>query len=232
MTSDIQLLETIPDAKPVRVFLPITGKSERYRASCVFEKSTPPKFNLLFKPGVLPTHMVDTTATCLINVDMGGPNLSIAARIKNIASEQILHMILEKSISHEQMREFFRVDATTRVISSSFHPEFFDNNGEPWSIKGNTVDISGSGILASFTEAPPAAQQVRLEITLPTSEPEVLSVVAHAVRTQKTGENSYEVAYHFDDIDPEDRDKIIGCCLIIQRKLLRLKVQVKDAAKP
>lgn len=232
MTSDIKLLEAIPDIKPVRVFLPIIGKTERYRASCVFEKSTPPEFDLLFKPGVLPTHMIDTAATCLINVDMGGPNLSLEARIKNIASEQILKMILEKSISHEQMREFFRVDASTKVISSSFHPEFFDNSGEPWSIKGKTVDISGSGILASFSQPPPSARQVRLEITLPTSEPEVLSVVAHPVRTQKIDENIYEVAYHFDDIDPEDRDKIIGCCLIIQRKLLRLKVQVRDTAKP
>lgn len=230
MTSDTTLLGSLPDIKPVRVFLPITGKKERYRASCVLEKSTSTEFNLLFKPGTLPTHALDITNTCLINVDMGGPNMSIEARIKRIEGEQMLKMVLEKSISHEQMREFFRVDATTSVISSSFHPEFFDKEGEPWSIKGKTVDISGSGILATFTEAPPEDKQVRLEITLPMSESGVISILAHPVRTQQVSEDLYEVAYHFDDISTEDRDRIIGCCLILQRKLLRLKVQVKGSA--
>ncbi len=231
MTSDKQLLESIPDTKPVRVFLPILDKKERYRTTCVLEKASSGKFKLLFKPGTLPSHAVDTSNTCIIIVDMGGPTHSIEARIQNIASPQILDMILEKTISHEQMREFFRVDATTGVISKSFHPEFFDNTGEPWSAKGKTIDISGSGILASFSEKPPADKQVKLEITLPTNEHEVISIFAHPVRIEEISDNNFEVAYHFDDIDAEDRDKIIGCCLIIQRKMLRLKVQVKDAAK-
>lgn len=231
MNSDLQLLESIPDTKPVRVFLPITGRQERYRATCVLEKGTSGKFKLLFKSGVLPSHAIDTSNSCIIIVDMGGPTHSLEARIKSIISPQSLEMILEKTISHDQMREFFRVDATAGVISKSFHPEFFDNTGAPWSAKGRTIDISGSGILALFPEKPPEDKQVRLEITLPTNENEVITVLAHPVRVQEIDKKSYEVAYHFDDIDSEDRDKIIGCCLIIQRKMLRLKVQVKDAAK-
>lgn len=229
MTSEADTIATIPNNKPVRIFLPIVDKTERYRASCVFEKTAPTAFRLLFKPGVLPIDSINTKETCLISVDLGGPSLSIEARIKSIANDQMLEMVLEKSINHEQMREFFRVDATTTVISNSFHPDFFDKTGEPWSVKGKTIDISGSGILASFTEMPPREKQVRLEITLPTTEPEVISVLAHPVRTQKVSENNYEVAYSFNEISMEDRDKIIGCCLVIQRKLLRLKVQVKDA---
>lgn len=229
MTSDIQLLESIPDTKAVRVFLPIRDQKERYRVSCVLERIASREFNLLFKPGVLPSHAVDTALTCIIIVDMGGPTYSIEARIKSITNENTLNMFLEKTISHDQMREFFRVDATTQVISSSFHPEFFDNAGEPWTVQGKTIDISGSGLLASFPHRPPADKQVNLKITLPTNENEVISVLAHPVRTHEISENSYEVAYHFDDIDVENRDKIIGCCLIIQRKLLRLKVQVKNS---
>ena len=50
----------------------------------------------------------------------------------------------------------------------------------------------------------------------------------HAVRAQQLHDGRYEVAYHFDDISTEDRDKIIGCCLVIQRKMLCMKVKVKE----
>lgn len=231
MTSDIHLLDSIPDAKPVRVFIPITGKAERYRASCILHKTGPTAFQLIFQAGVMPTDVIDIYQTCLISVDMGGPNISIEARITKIIGEQTLQMAIEKSVSHDQMREFFRVDATTSVISSSFHPEFFDKKGEPWAMKGRTIDISGSGILAAFTEKPPQDKQIRLEIALSTGDSGTISVLAHPVRSLKIAENHYEVAYHFDDISIEDRDRIIGYCLIIQRKLLRLKVQVKDGGK-
>jgi len=231
MTSDIQLLDSIPDTKPVRAFIPISGKTERYRASCVLEKTGSGTFDLVFQPGILPAESVDLSKTCLITVDMGGPNISLEARIKRIAGKQTLQMMLEKSISHEQMREFFRVDATTSVISRSFQPEFYDQKGEPWSVKGRTIDIGGSGILAVFPEPPPNDKQVKLDITLPTTEGGVVSVLAHPVRITSLGENHHEVAYHFDDITIEDRDRIIGCCLLIQRQMLRLKVQVKNAVK-
>ncbi|WP_136807848.1 PilZ domain-containing protein [Desulfosediminicola flagellatus] len=228
MISDIDNLRKIPDSKPVRIFVPLIDKAERYRASCVLQQSTPPKFNLLFKPGVLPAELINTKETCLINIDMGGPNVSLEAKIRNIVSDQSLEMTLVKTINHEQMREFFRVDAKAKVISSSFHPEFYDTPKDPWSIEGKTLDISGSGVLALFNTAPPRDKQVRLSIMLPNKDLEVINVLAHHVRIQQIGDDQYEVAYHFDDISSEDRDKIIGCCLVIQRKLLRLKVQVKN----
>lgn len=231
MSSDLQLLRSIPDAKPVRVFIPITGKTERYRVSSILRKTNGAAFQLLFQAGVLPTDAIDTTQTCLVTVDMGGPNVSIEARVTRIINEQALEMGIVKSVSHEQMREFFRVDATTSVISSSFHLEFFGQQGKPWSIKGRTIDISGSGILALFTEPVPEDKQVKLEIALSTDNDETITTLAHPVRSMKIAENHYEVAYQFDDISTEDRDKIIGYCLIVQRKHLRLKVQVRDADK-
>lgn len=228
MTSETAIIETIANNKPVRVFLPIIGGKERYRAHCVYQKTSPPNFNLLFSKGILPIDAINAQETAIISIDMGGPNLTIEAKIKAITGDQVLEMVMVKSMSHAQLREFFRVDAATVVIGRSFQSEVFGEQGEPWSLAGNTVDISGSGILASFSQAPPMDKQIRLEITLPTREPETISVLAHPVRTQKISDKHYEVAYHFDDISTEDRDKIIGCCLILQRRLLRLKVQVKD----
>jgi len=229
MTGNTDILKDIPDSKPVRIFLPIKDNKERYRLQCVYKKRETPHFDLLFQPGTLPVDDIDQSDTCIINIDMGGPNLSLEAKITKIVNNQMLEMIVQKSISHEQLREFFRVDATAHVIGKSFHPAFFGKKGEQWTLQGKTIDISGSGILATFPEQPPLDDQIRLEISLPTDPPEIVRVLAHPVRSMQVSDGQWEVAYHFDDIDTEDRDKIIGCCLVIQRRLLRLKVQVRDS---
>ncbi len=228
MSANIDTLKSIPDGKPVRIFLPLKKSKQLYRAQCVYQKSSPPKFNLLFKPGVLPVEAIALSEPCIISIDIGGPTVSLEAMIQKAANHQTLQMIARKSISHAQMRDFFRVDATTKIIGKSFHPELFGNKDKAWSVEGATVDISGSGILAIFPEKTPTDKQIRLEISIPSDEPETITVLAHQVRAVKLDDSRYEIAYHFDDISTEDRDKIIGCCLVIQRKLLRLKVQVKN----
>jgi len=228
MASDIDILQGIPDAKPIRIFLPVLDSRERYRMQCVYQVVESPRFNLLFQPGILPVDSIDSSQPCIINIDLGGPNLSIEAMITAVPNSQTLEMIVHKSISYDQMREFFRVDATAHVISKSFQPSLYGKKGDPWTLQGQTIDISGSGILASFPEKPPMDQQVRLEVTLPSSPSEVIKILAHPVRREQIADDQWDVAFHFDDISDEDRDKIIGCCLVIQRRLLRLKVRVRD----
>ncbi len=228
MTFDIRTLESIPNGKPVRIFLPLNKGPELYRAHCVYQKSDPPELNLLFELGVLPVEDISLSRASIISIDMGGPTVSLEAMIQKIENPQTLQMIVQKSITHDEMREFFRVDATAKIISKSFQTELFEDENEAWSIEGKTIDISGNGVLAFFPEEPPADKQVRLEITIPLVKPETITLLAHQVRAVKLSDERFEAAYHFDDISVEDRDKIIGCCLLIQRKLLRLKVQVKD----
>lgn len=229
MSTDPNILETIAEGKPVRVFIPLRDRQERVRAHCVCQDIAPPKFSLIFKPGTLPVEDIDTIQPCIVSIDMGGPTASLEAMIQEIVNPQTLQMILQKSMSHEQMREFFRIDAVTKVISSSFRTQFANKANEPWSVQGETLDLSGCGILAIFPEAPPTEKQIQLEIAIPSAEPEMITVIAHQVRVQQQDDGRYEVAYHFDDISPEDRDKIIGCCLVLQRKVLRLKVQVQGS---
>lgn len=227
MTAETSILQNIPNEKPVRIFLPILNNAQRYRTQAVYKEDQSPYFNLLFQAGTLPTEDLDTKEMCLINVDFGNPNISLEATIVSF-SNQTLKMLAKNLVSHEQMREFFRVDATTDVISKSFHPEFFGEHGVPWAIQGKTIDISGSGILAVFTEKPPEEEQTRLEISLPTEKPDVAKVLAQPVRSTRVNQNLWEIAYHFVDISIEDRDKIIGCCLEIQRRFLRLRVRLEE----
>ena len=228
MSVNTDILQNISQGKPVRIFLPLLNRPDSVRTQGLYQKTEPPKFSLLFKPGMLPVDEIDTSKPCIVSIDMGGPTISLEAMIVKVANRQTLEMVVRKSISHEQMREFFRVDAVTSVISKSFHTELFSTTNEPWSAEGKTLDISGSGILAIFDEKPRPDRPVRLEITIPSIEPETIKVLSHQVRGQQLQDGRYEVAYHFDDITTEDRDKIIGCCLTIQRKMLRLKVQVDE----
>ena len=89
------------------------------------------------------------------------------------------------------------------------------------------MDLSGSGLRASLATEPPADTQVRLEITLPTSEISIVKALATPVRISQLTKNLWDVAYQFDAIEEEDQDAIIGCCMVAQRRLLRLKVKVK-----
>ncbi len=221
------ILETIADNKPVRAFLPLRTSEERYRVHCVYHRTNPPAFELLFSAGMMPADALDPEGTAIVSIDLGGPNLSIEAKIKAIKNEQVLEMVKINSMSHAQMREFFRVDANAAVIGRSFHPEIVSDQDASWTLAGRTIDISGNGILVAFPEEPPDSQ-IRLEITLPTCEGQTIAVLAKPVRSQKIGDRYFEVAYHFVDIDNDDRDKIISCCLVLQRKLLRLRVQVRD----
>ncbi len=225
MGADTSILDKIPDQKPVRIFLPIKHSRKRYRTQAVYKQGSSIAFELYFRPGALPLDNLDQQQPCLINVDFGGPCISVEATIAS-ATRSVLTMTAQKLVSHEQMREFFRVDATTEVISRSFQPEFFSANGSPWSLRGTTIDISGNGLLAFFNEQPPADPQVRLEISLPPETPDIVKVLACPVRSQKIDNDQWEVAYHFEDISIGDRDKIIGWCLEIQRQLLRLKVDI------
>lgn len=218
----------IPDGKPVRIFLPINDSKERYRANCIYQKESYPHFSLHFKVGELPGEYIDLKQTGVVTVDLGGQTFSIEAVIKEIGGPQILKMVVQKTINHEQLREFFRVDATTQVISKAFHPKISSHKGDDFSFNGTTIDISGSGLLASFTELPPMDQRVKLEITLPNNPEKVITALARPIRSQQISDDHYDVAYHFEEIEPEDRDLIIGSCLIIQRQLLRMKVQVRN----
>ncbi|MBU0665492.1 MAG: PilZ domain-containing protein [Proteobacteria bacterium] len=228
MTTQTNFINDIPDSKPVRIFLPLQNADKRYRERCIFQKTTGPRFNLLFEPGALPISDLDTKSPCIINLDMAGKSVSLEAMIEQVANNQVLEMIVQKTISHEQMREYFRVDHTTPIIISSLLPEGFGSPEEHWKISGTTIDISGSGLLAIFHDKPPADKLARIQLPIHDEQSDsIITFLARPVRISEVEENSYVVAYHYDEINDEDRDRIVGQCLITQRRLLRLKVQVK-----
>ena len=228
MSHDPAILNSIPDGKPVRIFLPLRNSSERLRLHCLCREITPPRFALVFSAGLLPVDAIDCSQPAIVSVDMGGPALSLEAMIQEVDGPQTLRMILQKSINHAQLREYFRIDAITEVVASGLRPALAPTAPPPWSLSGESLDLSGSGALVLFPSCPPEDKQTQLVISLPMADEQPISAVAHIVRLQRQDDGRCEVAYHFDDISMEDRDRIIGHCLVLQRQMLRLKVQVLE----
>lgn len=228
MENYTEFIEQISDNKPVRIFLPVKDSEERFRINCILKKTKAPHFSLLFKQATLPVENVDVENSVIINLDISGQSVSLEANITKIENSQTLNLVPQKTISHEQLREYFRVDCTVPILLSSVVPKAFGSEEDSWKIPGNTVDLSGSGLRASFTEAPPKDTQVRIEIALPSSDATIVKALASPVRISQLTEKLWDAAYHFDEIEIEDQDAIIGCCLVAQRRLLRLKVQVKN----
>jgi len=228
VSEQTDFLKKLPDNKPVRIFLPLKDSEESLRLNCVLQKSDDTHFTLVFLKNTLPLKQFDQSTSIIITLDISGQVVSLEAKTLEIVNDQALKMVAQRTINHEQMREYFRVDCTLPIQLRSVVPDEFDSPDEKWRIPGTTVDLSGSGLRASFTSSPPENTQVRMELALPTAVPTVVNILASPVRISKLTDKLWDAAYQFDDVNDEDRDTIIGCCLVAQRRLLRLKVQVKD----
>ncbi len=229
MSEQNVILSKLQDNKPVRIFLPLKDSEESLRLNCILRKSKEPHFELIFLKGFLPVKQFDQSSSIVISLDISGQAISLEANTVEVVNDQTLRMVAQKTISHEQMREYFRVDCTLPIQLKSVVPEEFDSPDEKWKIPGTTVDLSGSGLRASFTSPPPANTPVRMNLALPTAVPSIVNLLATPVRISQLTEKLWDAAYRFDDVTEEDRDTIIGCCLVAQRRLLRLKVKVKDS---
>ncbi len=133
----------------------------------------------------------------------------------------MLEIVVVEYSGMNQNRDFCRVHVNADITITANSILSGKQNGEVV-LTGRAIDLTGSGILVSLSEKPPAADQVSLEISLPTDPPEQIKIEAHPIRTIHTSDNQWKVAYRFDIISEEERDKIIGFCLVEQRRRLRL----------
>lgn len=218
----------IKEGKAVRAAIPLVGVVEKERLHCFYGKAQPPAFTLFFPEGSLAIDQVDPSRTCMVMIDFIDQTVSIAADISKIRDPQTLEVVAQDSVSHRQSRGFFRVDAHARVAASSATPEELAREDEGWRMSGDTIDLSGSGLLCSFSEPLEKGKSVKIELTLPTRAMELINAVGHVVRCRKVNDDLYQVALHFDSIDSESQDKIMACCFELQRRHLRMRVQVRN----
>lgn len=223
-----EIFTQIETGKAVRIALPMTDTTEKKRISCVYQVEKPPAFSLLFILGSLPEKGIDKNRKAGVLLDIKGQSVSLTADIKEIINNQIIYLVAREVVSHEQLREFFRVDVTAPLVARPALPGNALPDEKEWALTGETIDVSASGLLVIFSEPIEQGELVRVELILPTEDTLPIQAVAHVVRNKKITKNQHQIALHFDRIKSEDRDRIMACCFEIQRKHLRLKVQVKN----
>ena len=160
-------------------------------------------------------------------VDSENQTVSVTADIVGIKDLSTLELQAREVVSHAQSRNYFRVDASTRVAASSVIPPEMAREGENWKLLGDTLDLSGSGLLCSFNSPIEQGKKVKIELTLPTGSMDMITAIGHVVRCQQIAEELYHVGLHFDAIDSECQDKIMACCFELQRQSLRMRVKVR-----
>lgn len=217
------ILATIPENKSVRAVIPLSDSSNKLRLGGILQAQEPPRFKLIFPMESLDGAKIDVHRKCSVVLDMGGQNISLTADIDAIVSDMEMQLIARDFINHESVREFFRVDVATPLVLTSIIPAELSGE-EAWQLQGETIDLSGAGLLAAFPEPVEPNKRFRLNIILPSGDASIVPVVGHAVRTKKIDDNLYHVAFHFDQISEEDRDRIMASCFEIQRRHLRMKL--------
>jgi len=222
------LFNSVKEGMAVRATVPLLGLKEGRRAHCVYGKEQAPVFTLAFPNSDLAIDQVDTARPCMVMFDFVNQTVTVAAAIQAIREPYTLELVAKETVSHTHVRNFFRVDASTKVAASEIPQEETPQDSEGWRLLGDTIDLSGSGILCSFNE--PLEQDVRakIELTLPTKGMEVIVARGHVVRCRKIEECLYHTALHFDEIDPESQDKIMACCFELQRRYLRMRVRLES----
>jgi hypothetical protein len=220
-------LSSIKEGTAVKVSIPLKGIAEKVRFPCFFGTTTPPEFTLTFPPDSLDFDRIDTLRDCMVMIDSMDQTTSIAADICALQPPCLVRLIAREAVTHTQTRNYFRVDATARVAASSVIPETLAREGEGWRLLGDTIDLSGSGLLCAFSEPLEKGTKVRIELTLPSPDMDMIKAFGHVVRCRKIEEGLYHTALHFDMIDSESQDKIMACCFELQRRYLRMRVRLQ-----
>jgi hypothetical protein len=227
LTSPHSFLAQLEEGKPVRVAIAMHDTGEKERISCVYSQLDPPRFALTFLPRTLPTARIDQARTCLVLVDLAGQTVSLAAELESIVDDQTLHLIGREVVSHEQLRDFFRVDVTTPVEARCLINQDQDDTNT-FRLTGETIDVSGSGLLANFDQPLAMDELVDLDLVLPPEGKESVQLTAKVVRIKRLGGNRFQIGLHFEQLSSEVHDKIMASCFKIQRDHLRLRVRIRQ----
>lgn len=216
------VVKSIKDSHSAQVRIFTTSGDEIF-LDCVYKEDIAPHFFLAFPPKVIPDNL-DLSRSVPIALKGAQPPLTINANIEDIHGDRTLYLMATEALDPTTLREFFRVDLNTKIIAS-FEPFDVDDKDNSWEITGETIDVSGTGILAIFNKELKNKQDIRLDIYLDYYN-DYIKCEAHIVKMTRLRKEKYRVAFHIDKISPKDRDKIITCCLHEQRKLLRDRVQI------
>ncbi len=216
----IRLLQSIPDNQSVTItFLTTTGRT--VNLDCMYKEGVvPPRFFLVFPSGVLPKE-IDMSQQCRISIhgnDENAVSPSFNARIEEGINDRTLELTATKNVDPTALRDFFRVPLNTPV-TLRVAEESSKDPADQWLVKGETLDLSGSGALTLFNEEIQEGKHLQIILDLPAPQASV-SCQGHVVRARRVRRGRWQISLRFDHITNKLRDIIISNCLYAQRKQL------------
>ncbi|KAB2890237.1 MAG: PilZ domain-containing protein [Desulfobulbaceae bacterium] len=217
--SVIRLVKSIADSQPARVSLH-TEAGEKVHIDCIYKEGVAPRFFLVFPPNKLP-EKINTSQSCLVSIrsdDEVTEPLSLNASIEGIIGGRNMELFATDTIDPTTLREFFRVNIST-PITIGFNPQTDNESDLHWTMTGETLDLSGSGVLGLFDEECRNRHRLTITFDLP-SPPVTVTCSGHAVYARRVRKGRWHIALHFDRIEPKMRDMIISNCLAEQRRQL------------
>jgi len=221
--SSFDIYDYLNDPKVLQASVPLLN-SRRLQLRGIARVSLPPKIEVTVPADQFPGNEIDRAEKCLLYIDAVGATITLITAIDAVENNSLLKLTNLESVSHQQKREFFRIDAQMAVDAHKLPPP-----PEHGTCAGVSINISGNGILVSLPEPLAVAQKVKLRISLPDPMTTV-ECIGRVVRSEKRKRDRYKVAFKLTTIGEEDQDKIVSFCLARQRKNIRLGVQVLGPA--
>ena len=219
-SSLVDLIKKIQDSQAAEINLQLLDGGS-VQLKCVYKESIAPHFFLVFPPQQLPTN-IDTSKSCLIAVKGEEKSVTFKAGIETIKGDRILELFAQKTIDPLSLRTYYRADLRT-AISASYEPGP-EERAHAWNLNGETLDLSGGGVLAIFPAEFPNNQRILLHINLPHTDKEI-NCICHVIRMTRLRKERWQIALQFDNLTHKERDFIVCCCLSEQRRQLREQVQ-------
>lgn len=220
-SSLIQLVKSFRDSQAAKIKLQTTSGQEVH-LDCIYKESVAPNFFVVFPPDKIPD-TIDLKKACAISLhDGNGEPVALTARIAEIPNDRSIELTAATTIDPASLREYFRVVLRTAITVSYQAAKASESRN--WSISGQTLDISGSGVLGVFPQEARNKHNVFIELSLTHPQKRILCT-GHVVRTHRLRGDRWHMALHFDNITTKNRDAIITNCLWEQRRQLRENVQ-------
>ena len=202
-----------------------TTEGETIRLKCIYKESLAPNFFLVFPPKRLPSNL-DTSRLCPISIKGENVSITLTAKILDINGDRTLELTAKEFVDPSSLREYFRIDIRM-PITIFYEPGPAEDRSHYWSLEGETLDLSGSGVLAILPAQPKNNHKLKLEFSLKHTNI-AIECTAHVIRTKRLRRGRHQVALHFDHISSKHRDAIISDCFKEQRMQLRERIQTSN----
>ena len=213
------VINAIHDNQPSRISI-TTKAGGTLHLDCTCRGGEAPTLFLAFSPHDLPGQ-IDMAASCLVSISSTDENTApvmINARIEKIIGENMLELTAQNLMDPAKLRQYFRV-ALTAPVTISFEKNTEEAPCRQCSLEGETLDLSGSGLLGIFSQECKERQAITIDLDLPSPQASI-SCTGHVVHARRVRRGRYQIALHFDDITNGQRDIILSNCLSEQRRQL------------